>query len=333
MKKLKAVVIGAGRIGSLHAKAYAENPLVQLEAIIDKDIEKAKEVADSFNCSYFDSLEKGLESVDFEIVSIATPEQSHLQIGEMMVKEGKAVLMEKPVTPTMEEAKQLLETVEKHNGFMSVNYILRKDPRVLMIKEKIESNVLGDLVSFFARRRGSYLGAQTYGKWTDLLISTAIHDLDLMIFFNRTKPVRVYGESVMKKCKDIGTEDAFAAIVKFEDGSIGSLDASWVLPSTMHEPLGARFSIIGTKGGAEIEGSNHGLSLTTEEEYIKPDLTHWPIIDSRLAGDLKYSIDDFVQTVLNEQEPSMPLTEAMKSLELVFAIRESIRTNKPIVLN
>lgn len=333
MEKLKAIVVGTGRIGSLHAKAYYENPFVRLVAVVDNDVTIAQKIAEQYDCEYFDSVEKAIENVEFDIASVATPEQSHLEIGETLIKEGKAVLMEKPIAPNMEEALQLKEVVNKHNGFMSVNYILRQDPRVLTIKEKIDNDVLGDPVTFFARRRGSFLGAQTYGKWTDLLISTVIHDLDLMIYLNPSKPVKVFGESVMKKCKDIGTEDAFAAIIKFEDGSIGTIDSSWVLPSTMHEPLGARFSIIGTKGGAEIVGSNHGLSFTTEEEYIHPDLTHWPIVDGKLTGDLKYSIDDFVERVLNEQEPSMPLFEAMKSLELVFAIKESIRQNKPITLS
>lgn len=333
MKTLKAVVIGVGRIGALHAQAYAQNPFVELVAVVDSDITRAKKLADKFGCKFFESAESAVEQVNFDIVSITTPEQSHVSIGELMAKEGKAIMMEKPIAPTMKEARQLLQAVEKYKAFMTVNYILRKDPRILTIKDSIERGELGDPVTYFARRRGSFAGAQKYGTWTDILISTAIHDLDLMIFFNNTKPIRVYGESVIKKCKEIGTEDAFAAIIKFEDGAVGTLDTSWVLPSTIHEPLGARFSIVGTKGGAEIEGSNHGLSFTTESKYVHPDLTHWPEICGRLEGDLRYSIDDFVNSVLNDKLPTMPGREAIKSLELVFAIKESVQIGRPVLLN
>lgn len=333
MKILKAVVIGVGRIGTLHAQAYAQHPFVELVAVVDRDATKARPLANKFGCKFFDSVEKVVEAVDFDIVSVATPEQSHLNVGELMAKEGKAIMMEKPIAPTMEEAEKLVQTVEKYKAFMTVNYILRTDPRVLTIKERMERGDLGESVTYFARRRGSFVGAQTYGAWTDILISTAIHDLDLMIYFNTSKPIKVYGESVIKKCKEIGTEDAFAAIVKFEDGAVGTLDTSWVLPSTLHEPLGARFSIVGTKGGAEIEGSNHGLSLTTESEYVHPDLTHWPVINGRLEGDLRYSLDDFVNCVLHDQLPTMSGREAMKSLELVFAIKESIQMGRPVLLN
>src|SRR5690625_5127194 len=107
MKTLKAAVIGAGRIGSLHAQAYAQNTFVELVAVIDKDITKAKQVAETFHCKYFSNPEKAIEDLDFDIVSVATPEQSHLQVGKLMVKAGKAILMEKPVAPTMEEAEKL----------------------------------------------------------------------------------------------------------------------------------------------------------------------------------------------------------------------------------
>ena len=332
VNKLKTAVVGTGGFGSLHAQAYFEHPYTELCAVVNRTEEKGKKVAERFNARYYKYPEELLENEDFDIVSVCTREHSHKDLGLLFSKAGKKILMEKPLAPSLEEALELVDGIEKDRTFMCVNYILRQDPRFLELKRMVDNGDMGEAVSYIAHRKGTYVGGQYYGPWSDLLISTVIHDLDLMIWLNGTKPVRVYGESISKKHIDIGVEDAFAATIKFADGAIGSVSASWVLPSTLPLVRAQSFHLIGTKGGLFVDGSNHGLQVCKEEGYKLPDMAHWPIISNKLSGNLRSFIDDFINTIISGGEPAVSGKEALKSLEVVFAIKKSIETKLPVTL-
>lgn len=333
MKKVRAAVVGTGSFGKLHAQFYNEYPLTDLVAVVNRTESRGKSVAEQFNVPWYGTPEELLEKEDFELVSVCTGEVKHKELGILFAKADKKILMEKPLTPTLEEANELIKVIEKENSFMAVNYILRQDPRFLEVKSRSEKGDFGDHISYFARRRGSFAGAQYYGPWTDILISTAIHDIDLMVWYNGTKPVRVYGESITKKCADIGTEDAIFATIKFENGAIGCIDASWVLPiESLPAPLDCSFNLVGTKGGAFVDGANNGLKICDEKSYSLPDLTHWPNLSTGLSGDLYAAMKSVVHSIVENKKPFMTGQESLTSLEIVFAIKESLKTNLPVYL-
>jgi len=332
MRKIRAAVIGTGSFGELHAQFYHEYPLTELVAVVNRTEARGRRVAERFGVPWYQTPEELLEKEDFELVSVCTSEQRHKHEGILMAKAGKKMLMEKPLAPTMEEIDELLKVVEENNTFMAVNYILRQDTRFLDVKRRSDNGEFGDHISYFARRRGSFAGAEYYGPWTDILISTAIHDIDLMVWYNGSRPIRVFGESITHKCRDIGTYDAVVATIKFENGAIGCIETSWVLPSTIPAPLDCSFHLVGTKGGAFIEGANSGLTVITEKAYTHPDLVHWPVLPTGLRGDLFASMESVVKSVLAGTKPFMTGPEARVSHEIVFAIRESLETHKPVDL-
>lgn len=333
MSKLKAAVIGFGKIGSLHAQAYYQHPSVTLEAVAETNEAKLAEARDTFGCHAYASVEDLLDQHELDAVSVCTPESSHLEIGQTAAEQGIAVLMEKPMAPTVETADQMIQIADDKNAFISVNYILRFDQRVQHAKALLESRDIGEPVTFSAKRRGTVQGARFYGQWTDLLISTAIHDIDLMVHFNKADAVRVYGEKVRKNNGQYGTDDGYMFIIKFADGTIGSMETSWVLPAAVPAPLDAGFQLVGTQGSLQIDGSNQGMSVVTNERYDHPDLIHWPMVNNRLEGNLRRSIDTFVEAVLNGEEPPVPVREARKSLDIVEKIHQSIQEERPIQID
>jgi len=332
VKKIRAAVVGTGSFGALHAQFYYEYPLTELVAVVNRTESRGRAVAERFGVPWYQNPEQLLENEDFDLVSVCTREQQHKEQGILFAKAGKKILMEKPLAPTMEEVDELIDVVEKENAFMAVNYILRRDPRFMELKRMSENGDYGEHISYFARRRGSFEGAKYYGSWTDLLISTAIHDLDLMIWLNGTKPIRVFGESIRKKCADIGTDDAVVATIKFENGAIGCLETSWVLPSTLPYPLDCSFHLVGTKAGAFVDGANSGLRVCDETSFRCPDLIHWPVLPTGLRGDLYAAMEDVVKSVLENKEPFMTVRQARVSHEVVFAIKKSLETHMPVDL-
>jgi predicted dehydrogenase len=149
---------------------------------------------------------------------------------------------------------------------------------------------------------------------------------------NGNMPIRVYAEGVTKKCASIGTEDAVIATLKFPDGAIGSFDLSWVLPDTTLAPQDYSFHLVGTEGGAYVDDFNHGLQVCTREGFKHPDLTNWPVLPLGLKGNLALSIDHFIKSVIEGREPMVSGKEAIKSLKVVMAIRESMVKYIPVKL-
>lgn len=333
MEKVRAAVVGTGGFGQLHAQFYHEYPLTELVAVVNRTESKGRSVASSYQVPWYQHPEQLLEYENFDLVSICTREANHEDMGLMFAKAKKKILMEKPLAPTLEKSISLVEGVEKSGVFMAVNYILRQDPRFLEIKRRSDNGEFGEHVSYFARRRGTFAGAQYYGPWTDILISTAIHDLDLMIWYNGSKPVRVYAESVINKCAHLKTEDAIVATIKFENGAIGCLETSWVLPTgSLPAPLDCSFNLIGTKGGAFVDDANNGLRVCHENSYSKPDLTHWPVLPTGLSGDLYNAMKSVVSSIIKNQEPFMSGREALKSHRVVFAMKEALQKQQPVNL-
>jgi predicted dehydrogenase len=333
MEKIRAAVIGTGSFGQLHARFYHEYPVTELVAVVNHTESRGRSTAESFQVPWYQYPEQLLENENFDLVSICTREENHEELGLLFARAGKKLLMEKPLAPTLAKSISLVEGVEKEGVFMAVNYILRQDPRFLEVKRKSDSGDFGEHISYFARRSGSFAGAEHYGPWTDLLISTAIHDLDLMIWYNGSNPIRVYAESIIKKCTGIGTEDAIVATIKFENGAIGCLDTSWVLPAgSQPAPLDCSFRLVGAKGGANIDGANNGLIIFDENSYRSPDMTHWPVLPTGLSGDLYQAMKSVITSITYNREPFMSGREALKSHRVVFAIKEALKTHQPVNL-
>ena len=248
MNKLKIAVIGTGLIGSLHAEIYKNNHLSELVAVCDIDKKRVKQVSKKNNCKFYYNYEEMFNKEDLDAVSIATPESVRFKPAVIAAKKGLKILLEKPLGKKYNEIKNLVKVLTKNNAYVAVNFILHADPRFRKMKEEIKENKIGNIVTYFARRRGNRLGIKYYAPWTDLLSSTLIHDIQMIIELSSSTPDRVFAEAVIRECKKYNSHDAVIATLRFSDGSIASFETSWVLPENQPEPLDPAFHVIGDKG-------------------------------------------------------------------------------------
>jgi predicted dehydrogenase len=332
-EQLRAAVIGVGRIGSLHSSIYANDPRTKLVGVMDASADRANQVASQLGTNAYSDADDLLASEELDIVSIATPESFRLDMTRKCIAAGAHLLLEKPLAPTLDEARELVRIVKESGLKSTVNFILRSDPRYVHAKQGVVNGNVGELCTLFGRRRGTAAGAAMLGEWTDLLISTAIHDLDAMIWMADSKVERVHAEGVMKQCAKWGHHDAVLAVLRFRNGVIGSLETSWVLPSTVPAPLDASLQVVGTGGGVFIDGSNHGLSVVDEQSYRLPDMTHWPTGQTGVFGDLKFSVDRFLRHVIDGEDPPMQLDDALYAEEIVAAVKKSMELGAPVHLD
>ncbi|MBI3975920.1 MAG: Gfo/Idh/MocA family oxidoreductase [Armatimonadetes bacterium] len=332
MEALRVAVIGVGTIGSLHARVYHEHPYTSLVAVMDVREERAREVGESLGVRWYGDWETMLSAEDLDLVSVATPEQHRFAPAVACARAGAHLLLEKPLASTLAEAERLVREIEATGVTAMVNFILRCDPRYLRAKAAMTDGTVGEPCTIFARRRGTALGAEVYGPWTNLLISTAIHDLDVMVWLNEAPVERVFAEGVVKRCGQWGHEDAVACLVRFANGCVGLLETSWVLPPTVPASLEAALQVVGTAGGVFIDGANHGVAVVDSERYSHPDLTHWPIGRTGVEGDLRASLDAFITAVRTGQAPVVSLRDALYAQEIVAALRASLRSGQPVSL-
>ena len=332
MNKLKIAVIGTGLVGSFHAETFFRNPNSELIAVCDIDKEKVNKIANRFKCKAYNEFESLINTEKLDAISIATPEQIRIAPALLAIEKGLKILLEKPLGRNLEDIENLVNKIKNHNKLISVNFILHEDPRYKLMKEKIKNNEIGEIVSCYARRRGNRFGMEIYAPWTDLISSTLIHDIQMVMSINNSKPERVYAEAVIRECAKFNSHDAVMSLIKFTDGSIASFETSWVLPKNQPEPLDPALHVVGDKGSIIIEGSSMGLQIQTDKSYMRPDLANWPIIDSKVEGCLKRNLDKFIEDCVYDNQPEVDLIKAYEVEKIVFAMKKSIDENKPINL-
>ncbi len=332
MNKLKIAVIGTGLVGSFHAETFFRNPNSELIAVCDIDKEKVNKIANRFKCKAYNEFESLINTEKLDAISIATPEQIRIAPALLAIEKGLKILLEKPLGRNLEDIENLVNKIKNHNKLISVNFILHEDPRYKLMKEKIKNNEIGEIVSCYARRRGNRFGIEIYAPWTDLISSTLIHDIQMVMSINNSKPERIYAEAVIRECAKFNSHDAVMSLIKFTDGSIASFETSWVLPKNQPEPLDPALHVVGDKGSIIIEGSSMGLQIQTDKSYMKPDLSSWPIIDSKVEGCLKRNLDKFIEDCVYDNRPEVDLIKAYEVEKIVFAMKKSIDENRLINL-
>lgn len=333
MSKLRVAVVGVGMIGGLHARIFSDNPRCELVAVCDADLARAKSVAEACGCRVYSDPLAMFDAEKLDAVSIATPETVRTGPAFAAADRGLALLIEKPLGRSLDAARELVEGLEARNARAAVNFILHADPRYARMEQAVKAGDIGRTVSFFARRRGTRLGMQVYGPWTDLLSSTLIHDIEMVLAVNGSRPQRIFAEAVIRECAAYDSQDAVLATVRFADGAIAAFETSWVLPDLQPEPLDPTLHVIGDAGSVIVEGSSQGVRILTRDSYKHPDLTHWPMFGERVGGALKASLDAFVDSTLNGEDPLVDLGAALAAEIVVDAMKRSIASGAPIAID
>ena len=330
--RVNTAVIGLGLFGALQAQVYAESPLAELKAVVSRSTERARDIGERFGANWYTDYREMLEAEkEVSAVSIANRDAEHREPAIACAEAGKDIFLEKPMAPTLEEADDIIAAVERAGVRMMVDFTLHFDPTYLAAYERVRGGEIGQVLTMFARRNGTtsagYPGQPLpYSQWTDILISTGIHELEAMCWYADSPVNHVYGESVRLPDRESTGDDGYMALLRFDSGAVGSLESSALLPPTEPAGISSRFDIVGTRGCIYIEHVNSTLLVCTEEKCYHPDVSLWPVLRGQAAGTLRESMRHFLTCLLQDREPSVGATEGRLSLQLVHAVQESCRT-------
>lgn len=215
MKPTRVGVIGVGYLGRFHAQKYAALPEATLIGVADLDGEQGGKVASECGCPFFRDYRELLTQVD--AVSIAVPTSLHCQVAGDCLDRGIDVLLEKPMTVTLEEADLLIAKAQARNLILQIGHLERFNPALqaiepfLTIPVFIESN----RIATFKNR----------GVDVDVVLDLMIHDIDIILNIIKSplKTIHTVGAPVVTDSTDIAN-----ARLIFENGATANVTVSRV---------------------------------------------------------------------------------------------------------
>lgn len=247
---IKVAVVGIGNMGMNHVRAYSKSN-VTLVAIADTNVLRGKEVSEKFGVPFFENYQKMCEEVNLDAVSVCVPTNLHYKVAKHFLTKGLNVLLEKPISTNVREARLLLDLAKKNKNTFLVGHIERFNPAVKKAKEIIDGGRLGDICAIMIRRVGGY-PPQIVD--TNISIDLAIHDLDIANYLMSSKPVKV---SINKQKRLTSkTEDAVEYFMKYKNKASVYIQANWISPVKIR-----KLSITGTKGYMELDFITQQIDL------------------------------------------------------------------------
>lgn len=308
MEKLKVGVVGVGYLGKFHAEKYAKMSDVDFIGVADTDTEQAKKIADQFGCTAYYDYTDLISNVD--AVSIVTPTPSHFKIGKDFLKNGVHLLLEKPITTSLETADELIELAEVNNLIIQVGHLERYNPAIIALNQEVNQPIFIE-----ARRLSTF---KERAADASVILDLMIHDIDIMLNSVKSNIVDIKG----KGFKLVTDHFDFAnARIEFENGCVANLTANRV------SHIDERKIFLVQKGAAvSVDCANREIHIaksSTKGEAPTHETQSFQAVDA-LNDELK----SFVKCVIEKKKPEVSGQVGRQALKVALDITEILRVRK-----
>lgn len=306
---IKVAVVGVGYLGKFHAKIYAAMEDVNLVAVVDANPDVAEEVANAHGCEALTDISDLAQRID--AVSIVVPTSLHFKVSKTFLEQGVHTMLEKPVAPTVEESRQIVQIAKDHGAILQIGHLERFNAGVMKLAELVKSPRFIEV-----HRLGKFVERATD---VDVVTDLMIHDIDIVLSLvdSTLKSISAMGCQVITDHVDIAN-----ARLEFENGAVANVTASRVSKNQFrrirvfadHRYLGLNFAdqqLEEVKPGELSEGANF------------PEIIHKNIkVESQLS--LNAELADFVHCVRNNQRPLVAGEDGLIAVEVADLVRQKI---------
>ena len=209
-ERVRAAVVGAGHMGQYHTLVYAELWDVDLVGVVDVDGERARRVAAQYAFSDHREL---IGRVD--VASVSVPTEAHFGVAKDLLEAGVSVLVEKPMTPTLEEARELFRIARASAAVLHVGHVERFNGAVQEVRNIVDRPILIE-----SRRLGPFVPRV---QKDTVVMDLMIHDIDIVLGLVDSEPRRVValGSSVHSDVADVANVQ-----IQFGSGALAIITAS-----------------------------------------------------------------------------------------------------------
>lgn len=321
---MKTGVIGVGHLGKFHTKIYSQLQDSQLIGVFDLDREKSARVAEEFGTKSFPDLEQLLKQI--EAASLVVPTSSHFEVGKKVLEQGIHLLIEKPITQTVEQAEKLIKSAKGKNLTLQVGHIERFNPAFLAI----ENTALNP------RFIESHRLAQFNPRGTDVavILDLMIHDIDLILNLvkSEVREIQAAGTSVITESDDIAN-----ARLTFENGAVANITTSRISANNMRKirifQKNSYISLDLLRKEVEVyrlvdindyslkdDKSSAIIGKIPAEQLGKTILYEKPKVEDKDM--LTLEISSFLDSVKNGKRPKVSGEDGKRALEIALKIVE-----------
>jgi len=306
-----AAVVGTGILGSRHARVYHESNAAHLVAVCDHHAERAEAVAARHGaqafCDHREMFERlGPSGVGtLAAVSVATPDDAHVEIVCDALAAGLDVLVEKPLAMSLADADAMIEAAERSKCVLTVNYSQRWLPEHRAVGRALGDGSLGE-VAFIESHRwdAAWVPQRMIGGWahrTTPIHFMSSHDIDLILDWLGDRVVRVTAMArrggLERTYGLTGVVDGYVAMLQFARGAVATLHSSWLLPETFPVAADATLEVHGERGAIWLGTASRELRLYAQDRAERVTYTG-PATATEVNGRIEGAFTESVQTFL-----------------------------------
>ena len=214
---------------------------------------------------------------------VVVPDQLHASISADLIRAGLHVLVVKPLTPTLEEARSLVELAEHHDVYGAVEFHKRLDESNLLLRQVVADGRLGDLCYITVEYSQRRMIKEAFRSWitqTNVFQYLGVHYVDIIKFVTKARPIRALatGQPRHAASEGLGSLDSIQAIVEWENSEtiqtfVSTIVTSWIDANNSTAMSDQKITVVGTGGRYEADQKHRGVQLVTEEggvEEINP---------------------------------------------------------------
>lgn len=322
-------VVGTGHWGKNHVRAYKElesDGLIDVVKICDLDEVRAKNLGDSLGVPYITNFRDLISDPDVDAVSIATPSGTHYKIAREFMEAGMDVLVEKPMTMNVREAKELVKVSEMNGNYLMAGHIFRYHPAVRELKRRIDIGELGTVQNIISNRLDFGLPRMDMG----VIFALGIHELDLFSYLlNCDYPDWLVVTSSAVFLPDV--EETCMIVMNF-DNMKGYAFESWLVSAYGKK---RDLVVVGSKKSARVDYLNpkelHFFNTNVAVDGVKPiDVVDGgeQIVSIPYAEPLKEELKHFISCIEGRKTLESDGTIGMRAVVMAEAALQSSKRNK-----
>ncbi len=332
-REVRVGLVGLGSMGRNHLRVIASRPGARLAAVADTfEDALAAATGQTGAAGFADPLEM-IASADLDAVVIAAPTTAHLPLALAAIQRGIAVLVEKPLAPTVDEALQIVAASRATGVPVQVGHVERFNPAVRELGRLLhDERWLSQVFAIQTRRAGPFPARiRDVGVTIDL----ATHDVDICSWIAAERPVRVRAETAQRIHAD--HEDLLFGLLHFPSGVIAQLDVDWLTPAKRRQLV-----VIGEEGMFELDYLTQRLTFTRATDTTNPRLIGGfaPTFEGEVAelavptGEpLALEHDAFLRVVREGGRPEVDAEDGLWAVGIANALLDSAAGRETVGLD
>ncbi len=335
MGKIRAGVVGVGHLGMIHARIYHELEGVDFTAVCDTERSRAEEASAKWGARAVSSIEEFAGLVD--AASVAVPTVDHYKIAAFLLEKGVHVLVEKPLTSTIEEGRKLVDLSRRTSAKLQVGHVERFNPAVMAAEKHIRTPLFIEVhrLSPFSFRSADI----------DVVLDLMIHDLDIIshLVKSEVEKVDAVGVPILSEKVDIAN-----ARILYRSGCVANVTASRVSAKKMRKirvfskdaylsiDYGDRVALMFRKSDKVKSGEIQipklaGMRIDNPLEFFLKNVIQVEEVAFSEHEPLKKEIESFVQCVAEGTAPEVPGEQGLEAMSAAEAVNDAIRRHMRLV--